>query len=142
MTEKNTNAIKWIAIGCGGALVVFLAFMAVIFLVVMKATEKPEKVVKEFLQLAGNQEMEAAYDLFSVPLKEAQSFEEFRGLVESKHSLFQVTDTTFSSRNVDLSSASFSGTITIAAGTKIPASFKLVQENDEWKLISYSISNQ
>ena len=140
MSGNRGSSVKWIVLGCVGALVVLTAFISIIFLVVMKATEKPEQVVKDFLKSAGNRETQAAYDHFSVPLKEAQSFDEFAAIIENNYSLFQVTDTTFSNRKVDQNGASFSGTITIAAGTKVPASFTLVRENEAWKLISYNIS--
>ena len=59
--------------------------------------------------------------------------------MEANSLLFQITDTTLTSRSVDLSGAEFSGTVTLESGTEVPASFSLVKENDEWKLIAYNI---
>jgi hypothetical protein len=140
MSEKS-NTVKWVVLGCGGAIVLLAVFIAVLFLVVMKATAKPEGVVKDFLECAATQKIEEAYNYFSVPLKEVQSFETFEAIVKNNPSIFHVVDTTFTTRSVDLNEARFSGTLTIEAGTKVPASFRLVKENDTWKLISYKISS-
>jgi len=139
--SENSNIVKWVVLGCGGAIVLLAVFIAVLFLVVMKATAKPEGVVKDFLECASSDRIEEAYNYFSVPLKDAQSFETFEAMVKKNPSIFRVVDTTFSQRKVDMNEASFSGTITIEAGTKIPVSFRLVKENDTWKLISYHISS-
>ncbi|MGQ0735835.1 MAG: hypothetical protein ACT4QD_19550, partial [Acidobacteriota bacterium] len=56
--------------------------------------------------------------------------------------LFDVTDVSFTNRSVDTSGAELAGTVTLRVGTEMPASFKLVRENDVWKLISYNIGSK
>jgi hypothetical protein len=34
-----------------------------------------------------------------------------------------------------------SGTVTLEAGTTVPASFQLVKEGDQWKLIAYQLGS-
>ena len=96
-------------------------------------------MVHQFLTAAAAGDYAAAHEFFSAPLKEAQPLEKFTAIATSNPSLFQVKDTTFSDRSVDLSGAKLAGTATLAAGTEVPASFNLVKENGAWKLLGYRI---
>jgi len=140
-TKKTRPWLHWIFIGCGGLIALFVVFIAVILLVVKQATAEPEKVVQTFLSEAAAGNLEAAHDCFSAPLKEAQPFDRFAAGVNANQHLFDITDTSFSSRSVDMSGAEFEGTVTLESGTEVPCSFKLVRENDTWKLISYNIGS-
>lgn len=131
---------RWIALGCGGLVVLLALFAAVMFFIVKKATTGPEEVVHQFLTAAAAGDYATAHDFFSAPLKEAQPLAEFTAAVEANPGLFQVTDTTFNDRSVDLNGAKLAGTVTIASG-KVPAEFKLVKENGVWKLIGYHIGS-
>jgi hypothetical protein len=139
--EKGRPWIRWILIGCGGLTALLIVFVVVIVLVVKQATAEPEKVVRTFLTEAAAGNLEAAYDCFSAPLEEAQPFDQFAAGVNANRQLFDVADTSFTSRSVDMSGAEFEGTLTLASGTEIPCSFKLVRENDTWKLIAYNIGS-
>jgi hypothetical protein len=130
---------RWIALGCVGLVVLAALFGALMFFIVKKATAGPEEVVQQFLAAAAAGDYATAHDFFSVPLKEAQPLAELTASIEANPTLFEVTDTTFNERSVDLNGARLAGTVTIAAGTKVPAEFRLVKENDVWKLIGYNI---
>ncbi len=138
-SQKSRPWLRWVLLGCGGLIALFVVLIVVILFVVKQATAEPEKVVQTFLTEAADGNLEAAYDCFSSPLKEAQPFDQFSAGVTANQHLFNVTDTSFTSRSVDMSGAEFEGTVTLASGTKIPCSFKLVRENEAWKLISYNI---
>ncbi|MGH9364631.1 MAG: hypothetical protein ACRD1B_05120 [Thermoanaerobaculia bacterium] len=140
-TPKKKGWLKWVAIGCGGVLVLGALFGVAMFFVVRKATAGPERAVAGFLAAAGSGNYSAAYDYFSAPLKQVQSLDEFTRAAQSQPIFFQVTDTTFSDRSIDLNGARLAGSVTLKSGTKIPASFKLVKENGAWKLISYEIGS-
>jgi hypothetical protein len=131
--------LRWALFGCGGLLALLVVLVVVILFVVKQATAAPEEVVRTFLAEAAAGNLEAAHDCFSAPLKEVQPFERFAAGVNANRHLFDVAETTFTSRSVDMSGAEFEGTVTLASGTKVPCSFKLVRENEEWKLISYNI---
>lgn len=143
MTDASPSRgwIKWTAIGCGGLIVVVGLFVTLLVFGVRSATSGPETVVKEFLAAAGKGDYAAAHAHFSAPLKEVQSLEAFTAGAEANPTLFDVVDTTFNERSIDLTSATLAGTVTLRAGTEMPASFKLVEENDAWKLIAYQIGN-
>jgi hypothetical protein len=140
-SSSSKSWVKWVALGCGGLLVVSVAVIAGIFLIVKKATAGPEEVVHAFLAAAGAGDYATAHDHFSAPLKEAQPLEEFTASAEANPMFFKVAETTFSNRSIDTAGAELSGTATLEVGTVVPASFKLVRENGEWKLISYQIGS-
>lgn len=140
-TKNSRSWIRWVLIGCGSLIALFMVLIVVILLVVKQATAAPEEVVQTFLAEIAVGNLETAHDCFSAPLKEVQPFDQFAAGVEANQHLFDVTDTSFSSRSVDMGGAEFEGTVTLEAGTKVPCSFKLVRENDTWKLISYNIGS-
>lgn len=139
--EGKKPWVKWVVIGCVGVLVLGAAFAAVLFFVVKAATAGPEKVVEEFLAAAGRGDYEAAHAYFSAPLQQAQPLDEFRAAVEANSMFFKIKERSFSQRSIDQDGAEFSGTVTLEAGTEVPASFKLVRENDDWKLIAYNLGS-
>lgn len=134
--------LKYVGIGCGGLLVAVVALVGVIFFTVGKLTAEPERVVTEFLAAVSAGDLEKAHGFFSVPLKEAQPLEAFAAAVRARPSLFDVADTSFSSRSIDTAGAKFEGTATLRAGTEVPVSFSLVQENGAWRLIAYQVGSR
>jgi len=133
--------LRWVLLGCGGLLTLLVVFVFVILFVVKQATAAPEEVVQTFLAEAAAGNLEAAHDCFSAPLKEAQPFDQFAAGVNANRHLFDVADTSFSNRSVDMNGAEFEGTVTLESGTEVPCSFKLVRENEAWKLIAYNIGS-
>lgn len=140
-TKKATPWLRWVLIGCSGLIALFIVLMVVILLVVKQATAAPEEVVQTFLAEIAAGDLEAAHDSFSAPLKEVQPFDQFAAGVNANRHLFDVVDTSFTNRSVDMAGAEFEGTVTLESGTEVPCSFKLVRENDTWKLISYNIGS-
>lgn len=133
--------IRWVALGCGSLIVLVVAFVLIITFVVKKATAGPESVIQEFLAAAAAQDYEAAHDHFSAPLKQAQPLEDFTRSAQQNAILFAVKETTFNNRSVDTTGAKLSGTVTLEAGTEVPASFELVRENGAWKLMAYHLGS-
>ncbi|MCA1732660.1 MAG: DUF4878 domain-containing protein [Acidobacteria bacterium] len=139
--RKGGGWIKWVALGCFGLLLVAGLIGGGIWWGVMKATEGPETVAEEFLAAAAAGDYEAAHSHFSAPLKEVQPLEQFSAIASAQPSLFAVTDTTFSNRSVTTDGAELEGTVTLESGTKLPATFKLVKENGDWKLLAYHLGS-
>jgi hypothetical protein len=144
-TESQAPAmrrwLRWALVGCGAVTVLLVVFVVVVLFIVKQATAAPEEVVTTFLAEAAAGDLQAAHDCFSAPLKEAQPLDQFAAGVEANRHLFDITDTSFSERSVNMQGAKLSGTLTLASGTEVPCSFELVRENDEWKLISYNIGS-
>jgi hypothetical protein len=147
MADEKKSGTNWGAIilgGCG-CLLFGIGTLAVIgyfaYTGVMAATEAPETAVQQFLAAAGDGDAETAHSYFSAALKEVQPLEDFQMVLEQNPGLFVVVDTTFNERSRDMTKASFSGTVTLANGSELPASFVLVEEDGAWKLISYNIGS-
>ncbi len=139
--QKKRPWLRWVLLGCGGAVALLVIFVVVLLFVVKQATAAPEEVVQTFLAEIAAGNLEAAHDCFSAPLKEVQPFEQFAAGVNANRHLFDVADTSFTNRSVDMSGAEFAGTVTLESGTEVPCSFKLVREKETWKLISYNIGS-
>lgn len=132
--------LKYVGIGCGSLLLAGAVIGAVIFFVVKSLTAEPEREARAFMAAAVAGDYASAHDYFSVPLKETQSLEAFTAAAKANPSLFDVKDVSFSNRSIDAASgATLEGTATLRAGTRVPISFRLVKENDKWKIISYHI---
>ena len=132
---------RWIGLGCGALLLLGTISSSVFFLMIKKATAGPEQTVKAFLAAAGRGDFPAAYDHFSSDLKNVQSLEKFTAEAAAHQRFFQVQETTFNNRSVDLQRAELSGSVTLTDGSEKPASFKLMKENGQWKLTSYEIGS-
>ena len=130
---------RWLGLGCGALLLLGAVAGSVFFLMIKKATAGPEKTVQEFLAAAGRGDFADAYDHFSSDLKTVQSLEQFTAEAAAHQGFFQVRETTFNSRSVDLQRAELSGSVTLTDGVEKPASFKLMKEKGEWKLTSYQL---
>lgn len=142
--QPNRGWIKWVLIGCGVLVLLVIGFIALvgggIFYGIKKATAEPERVVKSFLASAASGDYQAAHDHFSSALKQEQPYEQFAEAAQANQRLFKVKDTTFSNRNMSGDEVKFSGSLELEDGSSVPASFSLIRENGQWKLISYNIS--
>lgn len=133
--------LKWVLIGCGGVVLLAGIIGAVAYMGITKATAGPEKAVKEFLAAAAAGDYAAAHNYFSEPLKQVQPYDQFVDAARSQPQFFAVTHTSFNNRSIDQNGAELSGNVTLQSGTKVPAQFKLVKEQDQWKLIAYNIGS-
>lgn len=133
------NWVRWLGLGCGAFLLLGAVVGSVFFVALRLATAGPEKTVKAFLAAAATGDFAAAHGYFSEPLKRAKPLAQFSQEASPYRHLFAVTDTTFSNRSVDMSGAELSGSVTLQSGTTIPAAFKLVRENGQWRLSEYQI---
>jgi hypothetical protein len=131
--------LRWIGLGCGAFLLFASLVGSVLFVVVHKATGGPEKAIQEFLAAAGRGDYATAHGYFSEPLKQVQPLEQFTAEASAHQQAFQVQETTFNNRSVTLDGAELSGSVTLVGGATLPASFKLVKENGQWRLTSYQL---
>lgn len=141
MAEKR-SWLKWVGIGCGGLVLLAIVAGAGIFFLVRTLTAGPEEVAREFCAAAAAGDYARAHDYFAAPLKESQPLDVFTASVRANPSLFDIVDTSFTDRSIDLAGAKLAGTATIKAGTTIPVSFTLAREGDEWKLMSYHLGSR
>jgi hypothetical protein len=138
---SNRSWMKWAGIGCAGLILLMMIAGAGLYFAVRSLTAGPEDVARDFCSAAAAGDYGRAHDHFSVPLKERQPLDAFTAAVKATPSLFDIVDTTFTDRSIDLSGAKLAGTVTLRAGTTVPVSFTFVRENDVWKLPAYNIGS-
>ena len=125
----------------GIALAVIVALVLGITQVVRMATAGPEKVVHHFLAAVASGDYATAYGDFSAPLKEEQPLDAFTAVARQNATLLRVKETTFNNRSIDNDGAELAGSVTLESGTRVPASFRLVEESGQWKLLGYHIGS-
>lgn len=131
--------LKYVALGCGGMIVLGVAFVAAVFFAVGRLTAAPEQATRDFLAATTRGDFVAAHGHFSVPLKEEQPLSELEAAAAASPSLYTIADVSFSERSIDTSKATLKGTATLQAGTREPVSFTLVREQDTWRLLAYHL---
>lgn len=139
---QERSWVKWVVIGCGGLILLAIAGGVGAFFMVTMLTAGPEQAARDFLAAAAAADYARAHDHFSVPLKESQPLEEFTAAVKATPSLFDIADLSFTERSIDTAGAKLSGTATLRAGTTVPVSFTFGKENDEWKLLGYTLGSR
>jgi hypothetical protein len=138
---SNRSWVRWAGIGCAGLILLLIVAGAGLYFAVRTLTAEPEAVARDFCAAAAAGDYARAHGHFSAPLRERQPLDAFTAAVRANPSLFDIADTTFTDRSIDLSGATLSGTVTLRAGTIVPASFTLARENDVWKLLAYNIGS-
>jgi hypothetical protein len=146
MTDSASSAqpakaspFPWILGGCGCLLFGIGIVVAGIFTVVMKATEEPEVVVREFLAAAAAGDADRAYATFSPEVQQIQSLDDFRAVVSANPQLFDTTDVSWTNRSIDNGTATFVGTAKARAGGEIPCNFSLRKYDNGWKILVWQL---
>jgi hypothetical protein len=128
-----------VALGCGAALLAGALLIGGFVAIIMKATSGPAELARDFVAAAIEGDYERAHAHFSAPLKQQQPLPEFREMMSRGLGGFKLEDVSFTERAVSTSEgATIAGTITLDSGTKMPVRMRFVDENGEWKLISYN----
>lgn len=129
-----------VALGCGAALLLAVLLVGGFAAIIITATGKPVELARDFLEAVFEGEHERAHAHFSAPLKREQPLPEFREHIERGLGGFKLQDVSFTERSVSTSEgATVAGMATLDSGTKLPVRLRFVDENGEWKLISYNI---
>lgn len=121
--------------GCLIAAGVFVLFIGAIVGVVFYATSGITDTADEFFAAAYDGDYDTAHSLTSQRLQEQGSPASLEQFLAAQ-GLDKVTETSWSSRNIENSTGSVEGTVTTESGAEIPILVEFVSENDEWK-ISY-----
>lgn len=137
--EAGRPWVKYVAMGCGGLLLLVATGIAVIFFAVGRLTAAPEQVVRDFLAATTRGDFAEAHAHFAAPLKDTQPLAALEAAARETPSIFTVADLSFSDRSIDMKGATLAGTATLVAGTQVPVSFTLVREQDTWRLLAYRL---
>ncbi len=132
--KSGSSILKWVAIGCGGAILIFVILITIIFAVVLKVTSGPVKVVESQLEAIRANDIKKAYDFNSLQFKKSVPYKDFRQIVRHTAALKDNKSASFNNRKIKDGIATLRGTIKFKGG-KIPAEYRLVKENGQWRIL-------
>ena len=130
MLNSKGIAGKVILITCGGLLVLFVLFIALVFGLASKGNEGPIKAAEEFLDTMSSRELEKAYYSTSGAFQKEVSKDQFMVFAEQYPILVKKEKVSFSQRSTNNDTAVLSGTITGDGGKKSPITINLVKEGE------------
>lgn len=129
---------KWIGIAAG----VFVAIGILIFVLVFTLTAAPVRVANEQFNNIRQNNLQAAYDLFSINAKTQVSFDDLQAFVLKYHLAdAETASISFSGRQVNGNTATLDGKITIN-GSVANLRYSLVKENGVWKVFAFEVIPQ
>jgi hypothetical protein len=143
--RTGRSAWFWVALGCGGLLLLMLLVGAGIGLLVYKAAgamQAPVDEVKAQLAEVKGGNLDAAYARLAPAYQADVSKEEFQAFTGKHASFAQNADTTFNNRSIANGTASISGSLKSASGESEDASFKLVKQGDAWKVTAIEVGGE
>lgn len=116
--------------------------MVVFFVVVFTITGAPVKVANEQFNDIRQNNLEAAYDLFSTNAKTEVSFSDLQTFI-SKYNIAGATTASisFSGRQISGNTATLDGKITID-GSSANLEYRLIKESGMWKVSAFAIIPQ
>jgi len=137
--EKPKHKIwKWIGIAVG----IFVVIGVLIFVLIFTITAAPVKIANEQFNDIRQNNIQAAYDLFTDAAKGEFSFSDFQTIVSNNHlSDAQTASISFSRTQVNDNKAELDGQIKVNA-TSAGLRYLLVEENGVWKVDAFSIIPQ
>jgi len=95
-------------------------------------------------QLAAMREgnVQAAYAETSQSFRQSTSIEEFERFVAANPIITTITGHSFPQRRVENGVGYLTGSLTTDSGGVQPVGYRLVKENDEWKILSITFNPQ
>lgn len=143
--RSGRSAWFWVALGCGGLLLIGLLIAAGIGFVVYKGVrmfQAPVEAVQGQLAdvKAGN--LDAAYGRLTPEYQAEVSKEEFQAFAAKHAGFSQNADTTFKERSMHNDTATLGGSLRSAAGDSEPAIFKLVEQGGAWKISDIEVDGE
>ncbi len=114
--------------------------LVILFVIGLFATRGITKVVQNQLQAIRQGKIEQAYYAYTASqFQQETTLAEFKGLISGQPALLKNKKASFSERKVEGSQGFLKGTLTAEDGTSLPVEYRLVKENDEWKILSLNI---
>ncbi|MDO8749671.1 MAG: hypothetical protein Q7K03_00785 [Dehalococcoidia bacterium] len=128
---------KWFVVA-SAAVIAIGAMVAVNFL--LTSGPAPLMTTKAFYDAAERGDYQEAYAQFHSDLQAAQSFQEFGALARDLEVFGHATYRRWSTEVKD-GVATVEGAITVENDVQVSAVFRLVEENGNWKIITYTVQS-
>jgi hypothetical protein len=136
--RARSSPLKWIALGCGGALVLIVAFVVVLVTFVFGVTQPVVDAGDRFLGDLKRADYAAAVAMSTPALQaEVGGATGLQRRVESGHA--RPTSWSFSSRNMNNQSGHVSGTAKFADGGEGPVELQLEQSGGHWLVSGFKL---
>ena len=124
---------KWLKIALGVAAGIAAVIALIVWFALWATSGLIEPIERQLAALkAGN--MEAAYAETSEAFRGATTKEQFATFVEQYPILKDAASHSFTNRSIENSVGTVSGTLTSATGGVWPVDYRLIKENDVWKI--------
>lgn len=141
-TPKKSNVLKWILLGCGSCLVLFILFFVIVYMGASKLTAPATSKAQEFVADLKDNDIDGAYGKFTDDLKDiVQSKDGFKALLEEDDfkPLKKIEKVNFSCKVVENNDTAYvSGELTLKDGSKKSITIQLKKDGDEWKIDVFS----
>lgn len=105
------------------------------------ATSGLDAPVERHLSALAGGNVEAAYAETSVAFQQSTSLEQYKAFVERYPVLKNISGHTFLERTIENGVGTLKGKLTTPDGGVVPVEFKLVKENDAWKILGISLGS-
>jgi hypothetical protein len=128
----------WKKIGIG--VLGFFAFVVAVFTLVFWLTSDIVKPVERQLAFLRQGDLKGAYSETAIAFRDAVPFEKFEAFVKQHPALARNKSHSFTERSVDAKgTGTLKGTLTDDRGAVLPVEYRLVKENDVWRILSIRI---
>ena len=118
-----------------------VGFVVVVFALAMFLTSGLVDPLDRHLDALAKGDLEAAYAETSVAFRDNTSPEQFAAFVRGNPSLSRITGHSFGERSWENNIGSVKGTLKTSDGV-VPVEFRLVKENDQWKILGIKLGGQ
>ncbi len=136
---KKSNTWKIIAIIAGVVGLLFIISAITFGLFIYKVVSGPSEVAEDFLWSVADGEYTEAFEMTHSEFQKGATVEGLQVFVESYPVIDDMTDLKFTYHSADGDLRISSGTIE-GAGETLPITVQLLEEDDKWKVVFFSIN--
>ena len=130
---------RWLKITLIVAAAAAAVIAAIVYIAISATNVLVEPVARQLAALkAGN--LDAAYAETSQAFQQATSKDAFQKFVDEYPILKDTADHSFSNRNINNGEGYLRGKLTSSTGGVTPIEYRLVKENDAWKIIYINVN--
>jgi hypothetical protein len=135
--EPKPKKRLWLKIAAGLAVVIVLAVVIGFW-----ATSGLVDTIDRQLAAIKRGDMQAAYAENAIALRDRISLADFETFVKRYPALHRNADRSFNSRSFQGGSGEVKGTLTDDRGAVMPVQYRLVKENDVWRILSIRLGDK
>ena len=140
LMKSSTPPLKKTFLIAGLVIASLFIFVTCIITIALYATSGVTDAVRSQLIALRSGDYVKAYSYTSKDFQNSTSFDAFKKFIDRYPSLKNNKDSTFTNRKVENGKGEVSGTLEATDGTTTPVQYRLIKENDHWKIFSIQLS--